>query len=68
MTRNRARTSLICASLALVTSACARDPAQEQLKARFDAARQKCAVTVAETPDVKRCMRAQGWAYRLPWQ
>lgn len=68
MHRIRARTSLICLSLALATCACARDPEQERLKARFDAARQKCEVTVAETAEVQRCMRAQGWAYRLPWQ
>ena len=55
-------------------AACAHDRsvavagADARAEEAFEAARNRCATTVAETPAVQRCMRAQGWAYRLPWQ
>ena len=57
----------------LAACGCARDPSPsaanaQHAKISFDAARERCGVTVAETTEVQRCMRAQGWAYRLPWQ
>ena len=66
-------TVVICAGMALTTCGCSRDPqpvasAPLQPSRSFEAARARCSVTVAETADVQRCMRTQGWVYRLPWE
>ncbi len=61
-------------TLVLATGGCANNftisqPfASPQMQAAFEAARAKCPVTVVETDEVKRCMTAQGWNYRHPWQ
>ena len=72
MTPTTFRTASVCVALALATSGCARDlsapVASQGQRASFEAARERCGVTVVETDAVKRCMRAQGWEYRLPWQ
>ena len=73
MARRFAKTLVVCAGMALTTGGCSRDaqptlPGPKQPAIAFEAARAKCGVTVAETAAVQRCMRAQGWAYRLPWQ
>jgi hypothetical protein len=64
---------MACAGLLLVAG-CARDPSLatasqgQRSKAAFDVARDRCGVTVVDTVAVQRCMRAQGYIYRLPWQ
>ena len=62
------RAAVACICLALVTCGCARDQVSARQEAAFHAARDRCGVTVADTAEVQRCMRAKGWAYRLPWQ
>lgn len=62
------RRIVLCAGLLLPVCGCARDPANERMRASFDAARAQCGITIAESADVQRCMRAKGWVYRLPWQ
>ena len=64
---------LVCVCLASVACGCAHETpssqaASNRTKESFDAARAQCGVTVAETAEVQRCMRAKGWNYRLPWQ
>ncbi|WP_158807373.1 hypothetical protein [Beijerinckia sp. L45] len=65
---------LIAGAGLLLVTGCARDPSLataspgQHPKIAFDAARDRCGVTVADTVAVQRCMRAQGWIYRLPWQ
>lgn len=64
---------ILCIGLALTLGGCARDPSlaepvSQHTKRSFDAARERCGVTVADTVAVQTCMRAQGWIYRLPWQ
>ena len=74
MRRAMRRTFLALAGAALAAGGCSRDPSpgaqagSQQLRASFEAARDRCGITVVETEAVKRCMSAQGWAYRLPWQ
>ena len=62
-----------CVCALFAACGCARDPLPraayaQRPKVSFDAARERCGVTVADTAEVQKCMRAQGWAYRLPWQ
>ncbi len=69
----RARYAIGCAGVLLAACGCARDPSPSvgdprRPRISFDAAREKCPVTVADTVEVQKCMRAQGWVYRLPWQ
>lgn len=68
----KSRLALGCACLILAAlGGCAREPAnpaQARTEDLFRKARERCPVTVADTEDVQRCMRAQGWSYRLPWQ
>ena len=65
---------LFSLTLVIATGGCANNftisqqSASPQMQAAFDAAREKCPVTVVETDEVKRCMVAQGWTYRHPWQ
>ena len=59
--------------LAFATAGCAREtsikgPGAGPTPAAFEAARARCGVTVVETDAVKRCMSAQGWAFRHPWE
>ena len=68
-----AKILVVCTGMALATGGCSRyarptlsGPQRPAIS--FEAARAQCGVTVAETIAVQRCMRAQGWAYRLPWQ
>lgn len=69
-----ARMGLVVAAFAVALGGCARDPVPlsgsgpQRPRLSFEAARARCGASVAESDAVKRCMRAQGWAYRLPWQ
>ena len=68
------RRFILCASVVLAAGGCARDPSpsaaavSQRTKLSFEAARERCGVTVADTAAVQSCMRAQGWIYRLPWE
>jgi hypothetical protein len=68
------RAFIVSACLVLAAGGCARDPTlsaapvSQRTKLSFEAARERCGITVADTAAVKSCMRAQGWIYRLPWE